>query len=89
MLEYASVVWDPHQQHTADFCPTSSATEMVAKLELERLKQRNTEDRVCMVHKIKQGLVNISVPPSLLRQSSYSSRGHNSMLHIPHTRTDI
>ena len=42
-----------------------------------------------MMYKIMQGLVDISVPPSLLRRSSYTSRGHNNKLHIPHTRTNI
>ena len=83
VLDYTSPLWDPHRQHLAstlemvqrrsarrilqDFCTTSSASEMVAKLHLEPLSKRRTADKACMMYKVMHGLMDLSTPPGLLQ----------------------
>ena len=75
LIEYASPIWDPstktHQDELemvqrrsarrtfGDFSSTSSVTEMLKKLELTTLRQRRKIDKVAMVYKIKNNLIDI------------------------------
>ena len=103
VLEYTAVVCDPHQQHLKsslemvqrrsdrrilhDFSCTSSASALVAQLQLENLQSRRTSDRVSMMYNIINGLVVVN-PAELLEPSNRSSRGHQAKLQIPHSQTD-
>ena len=70
-----------------DFSSTSSASALVAQLQLENLQSRRTSDRVSMMYKIINGLVDVN-PAALLEPSNRSSRGHQAKLQIPHSQTD-
>ena len=103
VLEYAAVVCDPHQQHLIfsldmvqrrsdcrilhDFSSTSSASALVVQPRLESPRSRRTSDRVSIMHKIINGLVDVN-PAALLLPSNRSSRGHQGKLQIPNSRTD-
>ncbi|XP_076458552.1 uncharacterized protein LOC143292249 [Babylonia areolata] len=76
ILEYAAPVWDPPQQYLTtnleivqrrsarrimhDSRPTTSATELVTRLELEPLKLRRTADKATTIYKIMGGLVEVA-----------------------------
>ena len=105
VLEYASTIWDPHQKsltnqiemvqrRTArrimrDFRQTSSASEMVKRLELQNLKQRRENDKTTMLYKIVNGMVDITAPPGLLVPAYRSTRGHQKKFQIPRCNTDV
>jgi hypothetical protein len=105
ILEYASSVWDPHQQGLVsaleavqrrssrrilgDFSPQSSASSMVSKLGLEPLVQRRVADKACMMYKIMHKLVDMNVPPGRLQPAVRLTRGHHQKLMVPHARTDV
>ena len=58
-----------------DFNSTSSVSALVAQLQLENLQSMRTSDRVSMMYKIINGLVDVN-PAALLEPSNRSSRGH-------------
>ena len=76
ILEYASPVWDPHQQNLIDklemtqrraarriledYSTKSSASALVAKLHLDSLQQRRAIDKVSMIYKIINDHVDLS-----------------------------
>ena len=98
IMEYASPIWDPStktlqdelevvQRRSArrilnDFSPTSSVTEMLAKLELPTLKQRRKIDKVSMIFKIKNDLIDIPADNHLPAPSRPNKR-HPHNFHIP------
>ena len=99
VLEYASVVWDPHQQHLKstlemvqqqsarrilhDSSPTSSASALVTQRQLEKLQSRRTSDKVCMMYKIMNSLVDVNPTAGLLEPRIRNSRGHKYQLQVP------
>ena len=103
-LEYASPVWDPHQKYltdslekvqrrsarriTGDFSTSSSASEILARLELPPLKERRTTQKATTMYKIVNGLVEMELKPGTLSPTTHSSRGHSSRFHVPQSRTD-
>ena len=108
VLEYASVVWDPHQQHLKstlemvqrrsaycilrDFSPMSSASALVAQLQLDNMQSWRTSDKVCMMDTILNGLVDVHPAPGLLELRNRSSRGYKYRFQVPipeQTRTCI
>ena len=76
VLEYASMAWDVPKQHLKstlvmvqrrsarrilhDFSPTTSASALVAQLQLENLQSGRTSDKVCMMYDLMNGLVNVN-----------------------------
>ena len=105
ILEYASPVWDPHQQNLIDklemtqrraarriledYSTKSSASALVAKLHLDSLQQRRAIDKVSMIYKIINDHVDLSTQTSRIQKVSRSTRGHHLKLHVPHARTDV
>ena len=102
VLEYACVVLGPHQQHLEstlemvqqwsahcildDFNPTSSASALVAQLQLENLLQsKRMSDKVLHDVQIMNGLVDINPAAGLLKPRNRSSRGHQHQLQVPHS----
>ena len=102
--QYAFVVWDPRQQHLKstlemvqrrsarrilrDVSPTSSASAQVVQLQLENLQSGRTSNKVCMVYKIMNGLVDVEPAAGQLQPGTRSSREHRYQLQVPHSRTD-
>ena len=105
ILEYASTVWDPHQQHLIsklemtqrraarrilqDYGLKTSASALVAQLQLEPLHHRRAINKVTTVYKIVNRHVEMSTQPGRIQQMSRSTRGHQLKLHVPHARTDV
>ena len=103
-LEYASPVWDPHQQNLTtdiekvqrraarricgDFRPTTSASALVAKLELPTLKERRTIAKATMMYKVMTGLVDVVPKSGTLTPALRQRRGQEHALQIPSSRTD-
>ena len=99
VLQYTSVVWDSHQQHLKstlemmqpwsacgilhDFSPTSSASALVAQLQLENLQSSWTSDKVCTMYKIMNELLDTNPAAGLFELRNYSSRGHKYQLLSP------
>ena len=104
-IRRSSGAWDRHQQRLKsslemvqrrsarrilhDFSSTSSASALVAQLQLENLQSRRTSNRVNIMYKIINRLVDVN-PAALLKPSNLSSRGHQTTakFQIPHSRTD-
>ena len=105
IVEYASPIWDPASEELSaalemvqrraarriyhDFSRKSSATAMVAKLQLEPLQARRKVSKVNMMYRIMNGLVDIDAPSGLLVPAGRSTRGHTAKLMVPFARTDI
>ena len=105
ILEYASPIWDPPQQYLSDnlekvqrrsarrilhdYRPTSSASQLVSRLELDPLKLRRTSTKATMMYKIMGGLVEAMPERGLPALASRTTRGHSAKLQIPHSRTEI
>ena len=99
------MVWDLHQQHLKstlevvqqrsarrilhDFSPTSSASVLVAQLQLENLQFLRTSDKVCIMYKIMNDLVDVNPSAGLLEPRFCSSRGHKYQLQYPCSKTDL
>ena len=104
LVEYSAPVWDPHQQTLIDrlemtqrrsarrilrdFRPTSSATALVAKLNLPPLKQRRTAAKATMMYKIMGGLVDAQPKEGTLQLTQRTTHGHPSKLRAPQSSTD-
>ena len=104
ILEYASSVWDPHQQNLIDtlemtqrraarrilenFIYKTSASALVAKLHLEPLQKRRAIDKVSMIYKIVNDHVDISTQTCRIQKVSRCTRGHQLKLQVPHGRTN-
>ena len=92
MLEYVSVVWDPYQQNLKstlemvqrwsacrifhDFSPDSSASALMAQLQLEFLQSKRMSDKACRMHKNMNSLVDLNPAAGLLDPKNHSSWGH-------------
>ena len=80
-MEYASPVWDPHQEYLCDmleniqkrsarrilhdFRSTTSSTALVQQLNLQPLRERRKLDKATGLYKILNGLVDIKPPPEI------------------------
>ena len=101
ILEYASVVWDPHQQNdiqaleavqkraarrsTNNFSPYESATGFVQHLGLAELHTRRKRDKLLTMHKMYHRQISVPLPHSI--QPAYKkTRGHMNKLTIPNSR---
>ena len=81
-LEYGSVAWNPHSQHSVDKLQrvqmaaarfvmndhrrSTSVSDLLNTLNWKSLESRRLHSQLSMLHKIKNGLVHITVPPHLL-----------------------
>jgi len=104
IMEYASIVWDPNQENLKstlemvqrraarrilhDFRPTTSATAMVERLNLDPLQSRRTADKVCMMYKIMNNTVDVRPPANLIIPATRITRGQQNKLQLPYSRTD-
>ena len=104
VLEYASPIWDPHQQYlintleavqrrtarriTRDFSPTTSATALVSSLQLQPLRARRQVDKAALLYKVVTGQVDWKPPEGLLTPTARSTRGQQDKFLVPHSRTD-
>ena len=105
LLEYAAPIWDPHQQFLCneiemvqrrsarricrDFRPTTSATELVSKLQLEPLQLRRTTAKATMMYKIMNGLVDMKPRSGTIVPATRSTRGQSHKLQVPCSRTEV
>ena len=103
LLEYASIVWDPHykkdidilektQRRAArrfvnDFSKSTSASHLTQTLGLETLQTRRKRNKATTIFKIYHNKLAVKLPDSI-RPSTRSTRGHNNKLIIPTTRTN-
>ena len=103
ILEYASVVWDPHlkkdekavemtqkramRRICQDYSNTTSATKLVASVGLETLKSRRKVNKITVFKTIHDNESCLKLPESI-RQMSRTTRGHNVKLSIPAARRD-
>ena len=99
VLEYVAMMWDPHKQHLKsrlemvqwrsachilhDFSPTSRASAQVAQLQLKNLQSRRPSDKVCMMYKIMNGLVDVNSAASLLKPKTTAPGGINTTSNCP------
>ena len=99
-----SPIWDPATvEHTTaiemvqrraarrilhDFRRTSSASAMVARLQLEPLQARRKASKVTMMYRIINDLVDINAPSGLIAPVGRTTRGHQAKLLVPFARTD-
>lgn len=104
IMEYAATVWDPHQQVLSnslekvqrraarrimqDFSPTTSASELVSRLNLQPLSDRRVAARAMMMYKIVNGLVDLQPQDGTLKPNPRPSRGQPGKILVPYTRTD-
>ena len=72
-----------------DYRQTSSASDMVKRLQLENLKQRREADKTTMLFKIINGMVDITAPPGTMEPAYRSTRGHQKKYQIPRCNTDV
>jgi hypothetical protein len=86
VMEYASPVWDPHQEYLRDmlenvqkrsarrimhnFDRDTDSNTLVRDLGLQTLKERRRIDKVTVMHKIQNKLVDIEIPPQLQLKDS-------------------
>ena len=92
-------MWEPHQQHLKstmemvqrqsarrilhDFSPTSSASALVTKRQLEKLQSRRTSDKVCRMYMTMNGLVDVNSAESLLGYRNCFPRGTDTNFKSP------
>ena len=104
VLEYAAPVWDPPQQHLVaslemvqrrtarrilhDFRPTTSASQLVSRLDLDPLALRRTAAKATMMYKIMGGLVEATPREGTFTPAARATRGHTGKLQIPYSRTE-
>ena len=103
VLEYSSPVWDPDQKNhidgieavqrrtarriTRDFS-RNSASDLVASLNLPPLQLRRQTDKVILMYKIMNGLLDCTPRPGTLQFPNRPTRGQPLKLRIPQSRTD-
>ena len=104
VLEYASVIWDPHHQKDIDsvemtqrraarriandFSPYTSASSLTKSLGLETLRTRRTRDKATIMHTIYHQQIAVNLPDTI-RPIARRTRGHNNKLTLPKARTDV
>ena len=104
LLEYASPVWDPHQQTLSnliektqrraarriaqDFSPDTNTSDILEKLKLPPLRARRQVDKATVLYKLAHGLVDWEPLHGTLTPAPRSSRGRNDKYLQPYSRTD-
>ena len=102
ILEYASVVWDPHTQVSInklemvqrraarfvhrDYSRYSSVQPMLTNLGWETLQERRSKAKATMMYRIVNNLIDIPGDPYLIPTQS-TTRGHNQKFHNPYCRS--
>ena len=102
ILEYSSVVWDPHtavevnrlemvQRRYAhyvcnDYGCTSSVTSMLKNIGWEQLEERRAKSRVTMLYRIVNDLVDIPATDYLL-QAPTTRKNSDATFRVPYART--
>ena len=105
VLEYSSSVWDPSQQYLSDslelvqrrsarrilhdFRPTTSASQLVSRLELVPLLLRRKSAKTMMLYKIINGLVDATPKRPWLTPTPRQLRGHEQKFQTPSCKTNI
>ena len=103
ILEYASIVWDPHYKKDAitlekcqkraarritnTFSPYSSASDLTKRIGLENLSTRRKKNKIKMFHAIYNNKTCLKLPDNI-RQANKRTRGHSEKLTIPPARTN-
>ena len=62
---------------------------MAAQFKLKKLWSRKTSEKVCMMYKIMNRLVDVNPAAPLLKSRNGSSRGHKYQLQVPHSGADM
>ena len=105
ILEYATCAWDPYkvgqikklegvQRKAARFClgnynRESSVTEMLTELQLEKLAKRREQNRLSMMYKIQENIVDIKKDEHIKITASRKTRSsHAKNIEIPFARTE-
>ena len=104
-IEYASTIWDTFtlenqnkiemgQRRTARFACNNhrreaSVTNMLDELGRRSLKQRRTDQRLIMLYKIVNNLVEIDLSKELIPLTRHSRNGHANPLEFPAKRKPI
>ena len=104
VLEYSSSVWDPPQKYLSDslemvqrrsarrilrdFQPTTSASKLVSRLELDPLNLRRKSAKSTMMYKIVNGLVDATPERPWLTPASRQLRGHGQKFLVPSCKTN-
>jgi hypothetical protein len=99
-MEYASPVWDPHQEYLSDmlecvqkrsarrikhdFDRNTDSSALVQELGLQTLRERRRIDKVTVMHKILNNLVDVKIPPELKLKDSIT-RGAPQKFQHPHS----
>ena len=105
ILEYGSVVWDPHTKQdsdmieaiqrraaryvTGDYRWRSSPTAMLDQLKWPPLKQRRAQAKVIMIFRIRRKLVEIPSTSLIPAETAGRTRGHDQKLQTPYNRTNV
>ena len=105
VLEYSSSVWDPPQQYLSDrlemvqrrsarrilgdFRSSTSATQLVSRLELDLLNLRRKSAKSTMMYKIVNGLVDVAPERPWLTPAPRQLRGHGQKFLVPSCKTNI
>ena len=103
VMEYASSVWDPHQEYLQhmlenvqkrsarrikrDFNRETDSAELVQQLGLETLRERRQTDKATMMYKIINGLVDVQTPPEMKFVESIT-RGASKKIQSYHSSKD-
>ena len=103
-LEYASAVWDPHsdvltdklemvQRRAArwtlhDYARTTSVTALLSQLNWQTLEERRSVARLCLFHKIVNGLVAVPLPEYIQPTHRISRYCHSMTFRQIHTGKD-
>ena len=72
-----------------DFGTTTSASELVSKLELDTLKLRHTAAKATRMYKVAIGLVEATPERQTLIFTGRNSHGYNMKFRTPYCRTDV
>ena len=104
VLEYASSVWDPHQQYlidllesvqrraarriVRDFSPTTSASELLSRLNIPLLGTRRQVSKATLLYKVINGHTDWMPPAGALDPALRSFRGRADRFLQPRSRTD-
>ena len=104
ILDYASPVWDPHQQVLKEklestqkraarrilqnYDRMTSGSTLVEKLNLNPLSQRRAVDKAAMVYKIVNSEVDIQATDYFI-PTTRQLRGQQNQFQIPRTRLDV
>ena len=103
LVEYSSVVWDPHTQTNIDslemiqrraaryvfndYRRTSSVNQMLVRLKWISLEERRAKAKAIMMYRALYNLVALQAPAR--SATSNITRGNCIKLHVPYTRTAV